>query len=220
MMELPVGLPPLDAEQLRKLEAYAGELEAMNRRINLISRDDVGHIASRHIPHCLTLAVRGFPADAVVADWGTGGGLPLIPLAIVFPEVRFIGIDAVAKKIQAVKTFARRLELANVETWHGRAESFPERIDYSVSRATAPLETLWSWHVRAAGEPLAGGQGAGEWPRGLVCLKGGDLEQEIGQVTGAAAVSRCPIASMLRDDYFATKEIVSVSTISAAHGQS
>ncbi len=70
----------------------------MNQRVNLVSRADEDSIASRHIPHCLTLAIRTFPDNARVCDWGTGGGLPLIPLAILFPRVHFIGVDAVQKK--------------------------------------------------------------------------------------------------------------------------
>lgn len=208
-MQLPAGIVSLDDDQRARLGQYADELAAMNQRINLVSREDAGAIASRHIPHCLTLAIRLFPDGATVVDWGTGGGLPLIPLAIAFPRVRFIGVDAVGKKIQAVRTFARRLGLANVEAWHGRAEEFDEEIDFSVSRATAPLAVLWSWH-----EPLArhGREVArGDWPPGLVCLKGSDLGDEYAQLPGGVSVERMSIAPLLSDDYFATKEIVCVA---------
>jgi 16S rRNA (guanine(527)-N(7))-methyltransferase RsmG len=164
-MQLPAGIVSLDDDQRARLGQYADELAAMNQRINLVSREDAGAIASRHIPHCLTLAIRVFPDGATVVDWGTGGGLPLIPLAIAFPRVRFIGVDAVGKKIQAVRTFARRLGLANVEAWHGRAEEFDEEIDFSVSRATAPLAVLWSWHEPLArhGREVAGVTGRRGW---------------------------------------------------------
>ena len=72
---------------------------------------------------------------------------------------------------------ARRLELPNVETWHGRAEAWEGKATHSVSRATAPLATLWGWHRRVA-DPVRTGDSAA-WPHGLLCLKGGDLSEEI-----------------------------------------
>ena len=75
----------------------------------------------------------------------------------------------------AVRAMARSLGLANVEAWHGRAEAFRQPHTHSVSRATAPLATLWAWHAPAA---IEGAPGDGEWPAGLVVLKGGDLTDE------------------------------------------
>src|SRR5690606_41790758 len=104
----------------------------------------------RHILHSLSLTFRKFPAGSTVVDWGTGGGLPAVPLAIVFSDVRIHAVDSVRKKVQAVRTMARRLGLENLDTWHGRAEAYPGDADFSVSRATASLSVLWSWHARVA----------------------------------------------------------------------
>ena len=106
-------------------------------------------------------------------DWGTGGGLPVVPLAICFPEVSFTGVDAVGKKMQAVRAMARRLGLDNLELWHGRAEAWDGKAHYSISRATAPLTMLWGWHQRIC-TPLVSSDS--DWKPGLVCLKGGDLK--------------------------------------------
>jgi 16S rRNA (guanine527-N7)-methyltransferase len=210
MIQVPSGVGLSDA-QLRLLSAYADELRTMNQRINLVSREDVGRVAALHIPHCLSIATRTFHPGTLVVDWGTGGGLPLIPLAVAMPEVQFIGVDAVSKKVQAVKHFARRLGLGNVDAWHGRAETFGVPVDYSVSRATAPLGVLWDWHRRIV-KSVDTLEAAGEWPRGsLVCLKGGELEPEIDQAAGDTRVTRCSIAKLLADPYFETKEIVCVS---------
>ncbi len=197
-------------EMQDQLAQFAEELQAMNRRINLVSREDEDAIASRHLPHCLALAVRLFPENAVVCDWGTGGGLPLIPLAIVFPNVRFIGVDAVRKKTMAVETMARRIGLTNVTAKHARAEqsSIPHSI--SVSRATAPLRVLWEWHQRGLTNHQP--QTDDAWS-GLICLKGGDLQPEIDDLMQAdpeAQVRRVSIADLFDDPYFATKEIVHV----------
>ena len=142
--------PPLSTDQEQKLRMLASLAQAFNTKINLYSEASTHEFWRRHILHSLTLACKSFPTGSRVADWGTGGGMPGLPLAILFPDVEFILIDAVQKKVRAVQTMARRLELGNVTAWHGRAEAFEGEVTHSVSRATAPLSTLWEWHQRAA----------------------------------------------------------------------
>ncbi len=173
--DLPVDL---DSGQRETLDAYVGQLERVNQRVNLVARPASRADLERHVRHCLALATRPFPDGAVVVDWGTGGGLPAIPLAVAFPRVTVVAADAVGKKTEAVKLFARRLGIENVEVWNGRAEAYDgPAFHLSVSRATAPLASLWHWHTRARAEPLAD-VADGAWPGGLVCLKGGDLGGE------------------------------------------
>lgn len=172
-------LAALDDRQRLLLEEFEEQLRAINQQFNLVSREDEDHLFERHIQHSLALTTRGFPDGADVVDWGTGGGLPLIPLAIAFPNVHFVGVDAVGKKVRAVQTMIRRLELRNAEAWHGRAEEYPGGATHSVSRATAPLRDLWQWHVRIREAGAAGGQ---FWKPGLICLKGGNLGREIAEV--------------------------------------
>lgn len=190
----------------RQLDAYADLLLFYNRRINLIARTDEAYVRDHHIAHCLCLATRTFPTGSRVVDWGTGGGLPLIPLAMVFPETPFIGVDAVGKKVNAVAQMARALGLANVEVWHGRAESFSSAHTHSVSRATAPLESLWHWH-RANAQPLT--HTADDWPPGLICLKGGDLTSESQPLLAQGArLSRHRVP--LADSHYHDKYVVTV----------
>lgn len=199
-------LEQLADRQRKKLREFEELLLEFNRRINLVSRDDEASIFRRHIVHCLSLTYRAFPDDALVVDWGTGGGLPAIPLAIAFPRVRFVGVDAVGKKVEAVKAMARRLELQNVGVWKGRAEDFDGKLDYSVSRATAPLAQLWSWHTGAVrSHPL---RWSGElWRRGLVCLKGGDLSQERRALPRDVCIAEIPLRSFYDDPYYQEKRI-------------
>lgn len=174
---------PLDGTteaQRQQLQAYEQLLLQLNRRFNLVAGSTEDAFWELHALHSLTLALRPFPAGCTVVDWGTGGGLPAIPLAIRFPEVRFIAVDAVGKKVQAVKTMARRLGLDNLAAWNGRAERWPGTLHYSVSRATAPLADLWSWHRRAVSPLSAVPDDA--WVPGLLCLKGGDLKGEVAQL--------------------------------------
>ena len=99
----------LTETQQNKLSEYAALLAAFTKKHNLISPATIPHIQERHIDHSLSLTHRGFPAGCTVVDWGTGGGLPAIPLSIAFPEVNFVAIDAVGKKIMSVRAMARQL---------------------------------------------------------------------------------------------------------------
>ena len=148
----------LTAEQREQLDAFEEQLLRFNQRVNLISPETEEAFRTRHLLHCLTLTVRGFPEGCTIVDWGTGGGLPAIPLAICDPEVTVVGVDSVGKKARAVRTMARRLRVKNAYAWAGRAERWDDTAHYSVSRAAAPLAALWRWHRRVS-VPLADAPG-------------------------------------------------------------
>lgn len=206
-------LDDLSAEKKNLLQAYQSLLLRFNRRVNLISSESERHFRTQHLLHCLALTVRDFPAGCTIVDWGTGGGLPAIPLAICYPEVTVVGVDSVGKKGRAVRTMARRLGLDNCYSWTGRAEDWDGEAHYSVSRATAPLATLWRWHRRVAvdlDEPF----GDDEWSPGLLALKGGDLSDEIDALrveTPDVTIEHHPLEPLLgRNGFFGEKEIVAV----------
>lgn len=182
MPDLNLRHPLIDAltsEQRATLARYRDGLLEINQRINLVSRSVTPDIfEERHLLHSLTLAARRFPDGAQVADWGTGGGLPGLVLAVLNPGATFHLVDSVGKKVRAVKDLADHLRLDNVLAWHGRAEAYPSAIHISVSRATAPLAKLWAWHKRAATLPALEKEDIA-WTDGLICLKGGDLREEI-----------------------------------------
>lgn len=218
---LPIHFPrlprlrTLTQPQFEQLDAYGQMVLEFNRRVNLISRGSVDTIGVHHIPHALALASRDFAPGSVIVDWGTGGGLPALPLAIVFPDVTVHAVDAIEKKGLAVRAMARRLGLDNVEVWIGDAMNWPGRATHSVSRATAPLATLWEWHQRVA-LPYTGKEGV--WSGGLICLKGGDLSAECAELEASALSDggRLPVIETqdlhdwYDDPYFATKRIVHV----------
>ena len=202
----------LSESQREALETYAQQLRRFNPKINLISPDTEPHIRERHLLHCLSLTWRGFPAGSRIVDWGTGGGLPAIPLAIAFPDVDFFAVDSVGKKVKAVRTMARRLGLDNLFAWDGRAEEWTGSAHYSVSRATAPLADLWRWHTRIA-DPGVPPSESEVWAPGLICLKGGDLSGEIADLRAenpGVVVEQQPLQPLLERDYFAEKCIVTV----------
>jgi 16S rRNA (guanine527-N7)-methyltransferase len=203
----------LTAEQRQQFNAFEEMLCRFNDRVNLISPDSERHFRTQHLLHCLTLTVRSFPDGCTIVDWGTGGGLPAIPLAICYPVATVVGVDSVGKKARAVRTMARRLDLDNCYAWTGRATDWNGEAHYSVSRATAPLADLWQWHRRVAvdlSDPPAGD----EWPPGLLALKGGDLRDEVATLRDVGPdvnVERRPLESLLgRNGFFGEKEIVAI----------
>ncbi|MGB3541615.1 16S rRNA (guanine(527)-N(7))-methyltransferase RsmG [Rubrivirga sp.] len=169
----------LSGSQRATLDAYVAELERLNRRVNLVARPASRADLERHVRHCLALAAKPFPHGATVVDWGSGGGLPAVPLAVAFPDLEVVAVDTVGKKTETVKLVSRRLDITNLAAWNGRAETYDGPAPHvSVSRATAPLATLWAWHTRVC-QPI---DLEGDVWSGLVCLKGGDLEGEIAQL--------------------------------------
>lgn len=212
-MSPPLRLPDLSDAQRQALGRFADELARLNRRVNLVSPATMGDVWARHVRHSLCAAARPFPAGAVVVDWGSGGGLPAVPLAIACPHVTVVAVDAVGKKTEAVRLFARRLGLTNLTAWNGRAERYDGPAPhYAVSRATAPLADLWAWFA-AARVPLGGALPDGAWAPGLIALKGGDLADEVTALHAAApglTVDETPLDGLLGDGW-ADKAVVHVT---------
>ncbi|KAA2240508.1 16S rRNA (guanine(527)-N(7))-methyltransferase RsmG [Chitinophaga agrisoli] len=198
---------PLQLEQLTALDAAYRE---WNEQINVISRKDIDSLYEKHVLHSLSIAaVADFTENSQVLDLGTGGGFPGIPLAIFFPDVQFHLVDSIGKKIKVVQAVAEALELKNVTTAHMRAEEIKNRqFDVVVSRAVAPLADLWKWSrplLRKTNKLSPEGEPA---PNGLICLKGGDLTQEISE--SGVRPSLVEIKSLFEEEYFAEKFVVTV----------
>ena len=161
------------SKQVHQFAGLKSLYEDWNEKINVISRKDMEHFYEHHVLHSLAIATQfEFKPGSQVMDLGAGGGFPGVPLAIFFPEVQFHLVDSINKKLKVVNEVADALEIKNISTQHTRAEEIKQRkFDVVVSRAVAPLKDLWGWS-----KPLLK---KGADPGGLVCLKGGDLTQEI-----------------------------------------
>ncbi|QJB35351.1 16S rRNA (guanine(527)-N(7))-methyltransferase RsmG [Chitinophaga oryzae] len=166
--------------QLQQLEALKGLYEEWNGKINVISRKDIDSLYERHVLHSLSIAaIADFQPGTQILDLGTGGGFPGIPLAIFFPEVQFHLVDSIGKKIKVVQGISEALGLKNVTSAHTRAEEIKNRkFDIVVSRAVAPLADLWRWSKPLLKKSAVPGK---QFEKGLICLKGGDLAQEISE---------------------------------------
>lgn len=196
-------------KQLQQLQALSGLYQEWNEKINVISRKDIDALYEKHVLHSLSIAaVTDFPARTQVLDLGTGGGFPGIPLAIFFPEVRFHLVDSIGKKIKVVQGVVEALGLRNVTTAHTRAEEIRDRkFDVVVSRAVAPLKDLWYWSKPLLNKVPAGAAG-GKYP-GLICLKGGDLHQEISESECRPRLT--DIYKLFPEEYFKEKFVVVVN---------
>lgn len=164
-------------KQLEQFKQLAPIYTEWNQQINVISRKDIESLYERHVLHSLSIAAQyPFVPGLEIIDIGTGGGFPGVPLAIFFPEVKFHLVDSIAKKLKVVDAVKQELGLDNLTFEHTRAENIKGRkFDFVVSRAVAPLKELWTW-----GKPLIrNARTMEEYKNGLICLKGGDLTQEI-----------------------------------------
>ncbi|MBL0234915.1 MAG: 16S rRNA (guanine(527)-N(7))-methyltransferase RsmG [Chitinophagaceae bacterium] len=194
-------------EQLRQLELLEPLYKEWNEKINVISRKDIDSLYEKHVLHSLSIAAAfELNAGMEVIDIGTGGGFPGIPLAIFFPEVKFHLVDSINKKLKVVQAVAEGLALTNVTTEHIRAEEIKNRkFDLAVSRAVAPLKDLWTWSkplLRKKARPDA------NIAPGLICLKGGDLSQEIHESN--TRPRQMEIYKIFAEDFFHEKYLIYV----------
>lgn len=193
-------------KQVAQLNALFPLYTDWNEKINVISRKDIESLYLKHVLHSFSIAATfPFLPGMEIIDIGTGGGFPGIPLAIFFPDVKFFLSDSIAKKIKVVSEIADALELKNVETFCGRVESIKtKKFDFAVSRAVAPLKELWSWS-----KPLLRKERKMEdFKNGLICLKGGDLTQEIADSQLRPYITE--IESVFNEEYFKGKYILYV----------
>lgn len=177
-----------------------------NSRINLISRKDIQNLAVHHILHSLSVAKAfSFAPNSDIADAGTGGGLPGIPLAIYFPDCNFFLIDSIGKKINATSQIANALKLKNVTSLQTRIEDINRNFDFVISRAVADLSKLYSWTSSKIKKNISNKN-----PNGIICLKGGNIDNElmIFKKSNPASVSIKNINEYFLEDYFCDKKII------------
>jgi len=198
--------PELDNHQLWQLQRLGELYREWNQKINVISRKDIDHVYDHHILHSMAISrFVQFESDAEVLDLGTGGGLPGIPLAILFPETRFTLIDGTRKKITVVQEIVQELELKNVRALHQRAEEMKHKFDFVVCRAVASLDKLVNWSF-----PLLKKKQVHVVPNGLITLKGGNLKAEVKALGRGHFVDMEEVDAYFDDPYFAEKYIVYV----------
>ena len=199
-----------DEKQVAQFRALEPLYKEWNEKINVISRKDIDSLYLKHVLHSLSIAaVFDFAPRSEIIDIGTGGGFPGVPLAIYFPEVKFHCVDSIGKKLKIIEAIKESIGLTNLTTQHSRAEDIRNRkFDFAVSRAVAPLKDLVNWSkpvlkkgnsktVLCDGSPVT---------NGLICLKGGDLAQEIHD--SGVTPKMIEINQLFEEAYFAEKYLL------------
>lgn len=201
-------LTPLQEERFLALEEL---YRNWNAQINVISRKDIDGLYSHHVLHSLAIAryLQGLPegterfARASVLDLGTGGGFPGIPLAILFPNCKFHLVDSIGKKVRVATEVAAMIGLKNVRCTHQNVKDVHERYDFVVSRAVMPAPEL----IRLVQKNILR-KGRNAMPNGLLCLKGGDMTEELESLKRWHELT--PVSDYFDEPYFETKKILFV----------
>jgi 16S rRNA (guanine527-N7)-methyltransferase len=195
--------PDLTEKQIQQFSDLQELYEHWNAQVNVISRKNMDALYTNHILHSLAIAkVIQFEKGSKILDIGTGGGFPGIPLAILFPEVKFLLVDSIGKKINVVNEVSTAIGLTNVRTLHERAENIKETFDFVVSRAVTNMTDFKKWVKGKFNK-----KHNNELKNGILYLKGGDLSEELGKISHA----KYEIADLFEEEFFETKKVIYIS---------
>lgn len=191
-------LTDVQREQFAQIDALYRE---WNAKINVISRKDIDNLYSHHVLHSLGIAkVINFRPGTKIMDIGTGGGFPGIPLAILFPECQFKLIDSIGKKIKVATAVAQAIGLKNVQIEHRNVMEEKAKYDFVVSRAVMNASDL----VKLVRKNISREQ-RNALPNGLICLKGGDVTEEMAPFANCSEVWN--LSQYFNDAFFETKKV-------------
>lgn len=194
----------LTDKQKQQFAALFDLYKDWNEKINVISRKDIDNLYLHHVLHSLAIAKAvSFRPGTRILDFGTGGGFPGIPLAILFPETQFKMIDGTGKKIRVVNEVATAIGLENVEAVHLRGEEEKGKYDFVVSRAVMTLPDLMKIVKKNVGK-----EQRNSLPNGVICLKGGNVEGEMRPFKKIAEATE--ITNWFDEDWFKEKFVIYV----------
>ena len=194
----------LSAEQQAQFAMLDGLYREWNDKINVISRKDIDNLYEHHVLHSLSIGKHiSFTDGTQILDVGTGGGFPGIPLAILFPNCKFHLVDSIGKKVRVATEVAAMIGLKNVRCTHQNVKDVHERYDFVVSRAVMPAPEL----IRLVQKNILR-KGRNAMPNGLLCLKGGDMTEELESLKRWHELT--PVSDYFDEPYFETKKILFV----------
>ena len=204
MKEILHYFPNLSQEQVQQFARLKDLYEEWNQQINVISRKDTANFYERHVLHSLGIAkIIRFQKASEILDVGTGGGFPGIPIAIMFPDVRFTLVDSIGKKIKVVNEISAALGLKNVTGLHLRAEDVKGNFDFVISRAVTQMPIFINY-VRNKIKK----ERNNKLKNGILYLKGGDLKEEMKSVK--YRYKEYNLSSFFKEEFFETKKIIHV----------
>lgn len=194
--------PEITEKQKRQFAKLDELYREWNAKINVISRKDIDNLYEHHVLHSLAIAkTLHFKAGTKILDFGTGGGFPGIPLAILFPEVEFKLIDGTGKKILVASEIAKTLELKNVVAEQRRGEEEKSKYDFIVSRAVMPLPDLIKIVKKNVSKSSQNAM-----PNGVIVLKGGNIDAEIHNFRKLVEI--VPISDFFDEEWFDEKYVM------------
>jgi 16S rRNA (guanine527-N7)-methyltransferase len=194
--------PNLSAEQQQQFAALDALYRDWNAKINVISRKDIDNLYEHHVLHSMAIArMVNFRPGTRILDFGTGGGFPGIPLAILFPECQFKLIDGTGKKIRVAQEVCNAIGLKNCHPEHLRGEDEKGRYDFVVSRAVMPLPDL----VKIVRKNIAK-ESKNALSNGILCLKGGNLEAELQPFR--KIVESAELSTWFSEEWFKEKHVI------------
>jgi 16S rRNA (guanine527-N7)-methyltransferase len=206
--------PKLTDIRLQRFEQLQNLYSKWNERINVVSRKDIEHLYTRHILHSLAIAkIFTFLPGANILDVGTGGGFPVVPLAIMFPETNFIAIDSIGKKIKVLENIIKDIKLTNIDARQERAENITEKFDFVTGRAVTNLPDFTGWVGKNIKSKMIH-----TIPNGIICLKGGDLTDEIQNTIKEYSllptqIIEYHISDFFEESFFETKKIIYIQKL-------
>jgi 16S rRNA (guanine527-N7)-methyltransferase len=204
MDEILKYFPKLSEQQIKQFSALMELYSDWNAKINVISRKDIENLYEHHVLHSLAIAKAiHFRSGTRILDFGTGGGFPGIPLAIMFPDSQFKLIDGTGKKILVATEVASSIGLKNVVAEHLRGEDETGKFDFVVSRAVMPLPDLMKIVKKNISKKSQNAMG-----NGIICLKGGNVEGEIHNFRRIAEVMK--ISNWFQEEWFKEKNVIYV----------
>ena len=202
MNEILEYFPHLTDKQIEQFKALQALYEDWNQKINVISRKDISNLYSHHVLHSLAIAKAiNFKDGTIIMDFGTGGGFPGIPLAIMFPKCKFKLIDGTGKKIMVANEVIKAIGITNVVAEHIRGEEEKGKYNFIVSRAVMPLPDL----IKIVKKNISKEQN-NALPNGVIALKGGNTEGEIHEHKKLAEIT--PLSNWFKDDWFKEKSLI------------
>ena len=183
----------LTDKQKQQIEQLDALYRDWNAKINVISRKDIDNLYEHHVLHSMAIAKAiNFRPGTEILDFGCGGGFPGVPLAILFPDCKFKLIDGTGKKIKVATEVANAIGLENLKAEHLRGEDEKGKYDF--------VKIIKKNFKKTNQNAL---------PNGLLCLKGGNLEEELKQYRNVAEIT--PLSTFFDEEWFAQdKQLVYV----------
>lgn len=195
--------PSLTDRQKEQFDVMMSLYPEWNEKINVISRKDIDNLEINHILHSLGIAkFISFTPGSRVLDFGTGGGLPGLPLAVMNPDTEFLLVDRTGKKLKVAADIAEQCGLTNVRFYHGDVAEVKEKFDFVVSRAVMPQRDL----LKICRRNISGDDQKNAVPNGLITLKGGDVTAELGPLS--KITEQIDLSSYFSEPFFVTKKLL------------